>query len=46
MQTSVEKTSAIGRKMSVVVPAEQIESAVQSKLKQLSKQVKVQGSSR
>ena len=43
MQTSVEKTSAIGRKMSVVVPAEQIESAVQSKLKQLSKQVKVQG---
>ncbi|MCL4139430.1 UNVERIFIED_CONTAM: hypothetical protein GTU68_005783 [Idotea baltica] len=43
MQTSVEKISAIGRKMSVVVPAEQIESAVQIKLKQLSKQVKVQG---
>ncbi len=43
MQTSVEKISAIGRKMSVVVPAEKIESAVQKKLKQLSKQVKVQG---
>ena len=43
MQTSVEKISAIGRKMSVVVPGEQIESAVQDKLKQLSKRVKVQG---
>jgi len=43
MQASVEKTSAIGRKMSVVVPADKIESAVQSKLKQLSKQVKIQG---
>ena len=43
MQTSVEKISAIGRKLSVVVPAEQIESAIQGRLKQLSKQVKVQG---
>lgn len=43
MQASVEKTSAIGRKMSVVVPAEQVETAVQAKLKQLSKRVKVQG---
>ncbi|MBT8114166.1 MAG: trigger factor [Arenicella sp.] len=43
MQASVEKTSAIGRKMSVVVPAERIETAVQAKLKQLSKRVKVQG---
>jgi len=43
MQASVEKTSSIGRKMSVVVPADKIESAVQSKLKQLSKQVKIQG---
>ena len=43
MQTSVEKTSAIGRKLSVVVPADQIENAVQAKLKQLSKRVKVQG---
>ncbi len=43
MQASVEKTSAIGRKMSVVVPAEKVETAVQAKLKQLSKRVKVQG---
>ncbi|MEM7357745.1 MAG: trigger factor [Pseudomonadota bacterium] len=43
MQSSVEKISAIGRKLSVVVPAEQIETAVQAKLKQLSKRVKIQG---
>ena len=39
MQASVENTSAIGRKMSVVVPADQIETAIQTKLNQLSKQV-------
>ena len=43
MQASVEKTSAIGRKMSVVIPADKVESAVQARLKQLSKRVKVQG---
>ena len=43
MQASVENTSAIGRKMSVVVPADQIETAIQTKLKQLSKRVKIQG---
>jgi len=43
MQASVEKTSAIGRKMNVVVPADKIESAVQAKLKQLAKRVKIQG---
>ncbi|NND81437.1 MAG: trigger factor [Gammaproteobacteria bacterium] len=43
MQSSIEKTSTIGRRMSVVVPAERIETEVQKKLKQLSKQVKVQG---
>lgn len=43
MQASVEKTSAIGRKVSVVVPAEKIETAVQKRLKQLSKRVKIQG---
>ncbi len=43
MQASVEKTSAIGRKVSVVVPADTIESAVQKRLKQLSKRVKIQG---
>ena len=43
MQSSVEKISAIGRKMSVVVPAERVETAVQAKLKQLSKRVKIQG---
>lgn len=43
MQTSVEKVSAIGRKMSVVVPADTVEEAVQKRLKQLSKRVKIQG---
>ena len=43
MQASVEKTSAIGRKMSIVVPAEKIEQAVQTKLQQLTKKVKIQG---
>ncbi len=43
MQTSVEKVGAIGRKMSVVVPADTVETAVQARLKQLSKRVKVQG---
>jgi len=43
MQASVEKTSAIGRKLNVVVPADKIETAVQSRLKQLSKRVKIQG---
>jgi len=39
MQASVEKTSAIGR----VVAADKIETAVQGRLKQLSKRVKIQG---
>jgi trigger factor len=43
MQASVEKTSGIGRKLSVVVAADKIETAVQSRLKQLSKRVKIQG---
>ncbi len=43
MQASVEKTSAIGRKLSVVVAADKIENAIQGRLKQLSKRVKIQG---
>ncbi len=43
MQASVEKTSTIGRKLNVVVPADKIETAVQARLKQLSKRVKIQG---
>jgi len=43
MTASVEKTSAIGRKLSVVVAADKIETAVQARLKQLSKRVKIQG---
>jgi len=43
MQSSVEKISAIGRKLSVVVPAEKIETAVQSRLKEMSKRAKIQG---
>jgi trigger factor len=43
MTASVEKTSAIGRKVNVVVAADKIETAVQDRLKQLSKRVKIQG---
>lgn len=43
MQATVEKTSSIGRKISVTVPAEKVESAVQGKLRQLAKTVKMQG---
>lgn len=43
MQSSVEKISAIGRKMSVVLPADRVETAIQTKLRQLSKRVKIQG---
>jgi len=43
MQSSVEKVGAIGRKLSVVVPADKIEQAVQIKLRQLVKRVKIQG---
>ena len=43
MSTSVEKVSSIGRKISVAVPADQVESAIQGRLKQLSKRVKIQG---
>lgn len=43
MTASVEKTSGIGRKVNVVVPADKIEAAVQDRLKQLSKRVKIQG---
>jgi len=43
MQSSVENTSSIGRKLNVVVPAAKIETAVKAKLKQLSKTVKMQG---
>ena len=43
MQVSVENTSAIGRKLNVVLPADTVESAVQSKLKGLVKKVRIQG---
>lgn len=43
MSTSVEKIGSIGRKISVVVPAAEVETAIQGRLKQLSKRVKVQG---
>lgn len=43
MQVSVETTSDLGRKLSIIVPAEQIEQKVEQKLKELSKQVKLDG---
>lgn len=43
MQSSIENTSSIGRKINVVVPADKVETAVKAKLQQLSKTVKMQG---
>ena len=43
MDVSVESTGNIGRRMTVTVPAEELESAIQARLKRLSKQVKMPG---
>jgi trigger factor len=43
MQVSVESTGAIGRRMTVTLPAEELESAVSARLKRLAKQVKMPG---
>ena len=43
MQVSVETTSPIARRMTVTVPAEELEQAVASRLKRLSSQVKMPG---
>ena len=43
MQVSLEKNGSIGRKLNVVVPSAEIETAVAARLKKLSKTVKVQG---
>ena len=43
MQVSLESTSALERKMTVVVPAEEITTALQQRLQKMSQQVKVSG---
>ncbi len=43
MQVSVENTGALRRRMSVAVPADRIEQAFESRLKRLSRQLKVPG---
>ncbi|MBE9515994.1 MAG: trigger factor [Proteobacteria bacterium] len=43
MQVSVESTGAIGRRMTVTLPAEELESAVSARLKRLAGQVKMPG---
>lgn len=43
MQTSVEKTGAISRKMTVTVPSDRIQKASDIRLKELSKKVKIDG---
>ena len=43
MQTSVEKTGAISRKMTVTVPSERVTKASDIRLKELSKKVKIDG---
>ncbi len=43
MQVSLETTNGLERKMTVEVPAEKVSSAIEEKLKNLSKQVKLSG---
>lgn len=43
MQVSVESTGAIGRRLTIAVPAERLEKAVSTRLVRLSKQVKMSG---
>ena len=43
MQTSVEKTGAISRKMTVTVPSDRVKKASDTRLKELSKRVKIDG---
>jgi len=43
MQVSVETTSGLGRRMTVKIPADQIDQQVESKLKQLSRSVRLDG---
>lgn len=43
MQVSVETTSGLGRRMTVKIPADQIDQQVESKLKQLARSVRLDG---
>jgi trigger factor len=43
MQVSVESTGALGRRMTITVPADQVEEAISSRLKRLARQVKLPG---
>ena len=43
MQVSVETTSGLGRRMTVQIPAEQIDQQVESKLQQLARSVRLDG---
>jgi len=43
MQSSLENTGALERKLTVQVPADQIDGKIQSKLRELSRQVRIKG---
>jgi trigger factor len=43
MQVSVENTNGLGRRMTVQIPAEQVDQQVQSKLQQLARSVRLDG---
>ncbi len=43
MQVSVETTSGLGRRMTVQIPADQIDAQVQGKLQQLARSVRLDG---
>lgn len=43
MQVSVESTSGLGRRMTVKIPADQIDQQVESKLKQMARSVRLDG---
>ena len=43
MQVTVESTSDLGRKLSIIVPSEKINAKVEKRLQELAKQVKIDG---
>lgn len=43
MQIEVEQVSSLGRKINIVIPAEKINDTIQTKMKKISKQIKMNG---
>ena len=43
MQIEVEQISSLGRKINIIIPAEKINDSIQTKIKKISKQIKMNG---